>query len=285
MLIAIGDRGDGVRNVQNRLNAHGFSMKADGIFGNKTEQAVEVFQAKNRLYVDGKVGPITWAALQREPSDDIPIPNEKLKFSKVYCDKYEKGYGVTSLRSDCAEDFKKVVEEAHEHGAIVTSSGGRRALSASVGANRSKTSFHYTGLAHDLYIWGGMVDPLHDPYVLTKGSEFRKWTVWARCDIGGEVLTLKGYTYDHVEVEVTDRFINLTELFDSYGFSPISSRASFMNGGSAIGAEWWHFQYDQQLVVGESTFGEELLKVYSLPTLEKYSLWNYKNYVFGVNWW
>lgn len=52
-----GDKGDEVKRVQRRLKELGYTVgTADGIYGTKTQSAVKVFQARNALTVDGKVG-------------------------------------------------------------------------------------------------------------------------------------------------------------------------------------------------------------------------------------
>lgn len=53
-----GSRGIDVKYLQQELG-----IKVDGIFGNATHQAVRDFQKKNRLKVDGIVGPVTWSKL------------------------------------------------------------------------------------------------------------------------------------------------------------------------------------------------------------------------------
>ena len=58
-----GDRGSGVRWVQERLNRQGAALAVDGIFGPATEAAVRRFQRENGLQVDGIVGPRTRAKL------------------------------------------------------------------------------------------------------------------------------------------------------------------------------------------------------------------------------
>jgi peptidoglycan hydrolase-like protein with peptidoglycan-binding domain len=59
-----------IKAIQNRLNELGLgSLEVDGIFGDKTSASVKLFQAQfddalgNRLIIDGKVGPVTWATL------------------------------------------------------------------------------------------------------------------------------------------------------------------------------------------------------------------------------
>lgn len=59
-LLAKGSRGDVVKLVQERLNSVGFHLDCDGIFGNKTYNAVMVFQKNRGLQVDGIVGKNTW---------------------------------------------------------------------------------------------------------------------------------------------------------------------------------------------------------------------------------
>ncbi len=62
-----GDKGDEVKKVQRRLKELGYSVgTADGIFGAKTQSSVKVFQARNALTVDGKVGQRTWDKLFSE---------------------------------------------------------------------------------------------------------------------------------------------------------------------------------------------------------------------------
>jgi hypothetical protein len=53
--------------IQQRLNAHGAKPKLveDGVFGTKTRDRVEDFQAANGLTKDGQVGKNTWAKLAK----------------------------------------------------------------------------------------------------------------------------------------------------------------------------------------------------------------------------
>jgi peptidoglycan hydrolase-like protein with peptidoglycan-binding domain len=57
-----------VTELQTLLNAHGFSVSVDGVFGGGTLAAVKTFQANHGLSVDGIVGPNTKAALNSEGS-------------------------------------------------------------------------------------------------------------------------------------------------------------------------------------------------------------------------
>lgn len=55
---------DEVRWIQYQLNAKGYKLSVDGIWGNHTEEMVRAFQADNGLAVDGIVGPATRAKLE-----------------------------------------------------------------------------------------------------------------------------------------------------------------------------------------------------------------------------
>lgn len=58
-----GDKGPEVVKLQAALNSKGFSLKEDGDFGEGTEGAVKIFQAKNGLVSDGIVGRYTMELL------------------------------------------------------------------------------------------------------------------------------------------------------------------------------------------------------------------------------
>jgi hypothetical protein len=63
-LLRRGARGDAVRRLQQALLGAGFDPGGvDGVFGPRTEGAVERFQAAKGLVTDGIVGPRTWAAI------------------------------------------------------------------------------------------------------------------------------------------------------------------------------------------------------------------------------
>ena len=65
-LLRKGDRGDGVKLLQHRLNLLGWQLTEDGIWGVQTDSAVRGYQYRAGLTVDGIVGAKTRAALIRD---------------------------------------------------------------------------------------------------------------------------------------------------------------------------------------------------------------------------
>jgi len=65
-LLKLGVKGEGVKELQSKLTALGYYKGSkDGDFGPATEQAVKNFQSRNKLTVDGVVGPATWEKLKQ----------------------------------------------------------------------------------------------------------------------------------------------------------------------------------------------------------------------------
>ena len=84
----------------------------------------------------------------------------------------------------------------------------------------------------------------------------------------------KGKNYTVIKTKtITAKVINFTLLAMRHGFQPISARRSFFTGGPYAGAEWWHFQWETGLKQGVTTFGEELLKVYTKAEAKKFIYW------------
>jgi len=67
-----GSVGEAVIFAQEKLNAHNMipEVRVDGHFGPLTEASVKVFQAERGLVVDGSIGPMTWAELEKQA--DVP---------------------------------------------------------------------------------------------------------------------------------------------------------------------------------------------------------------------
>ena len=306
MLLKKGSSGHQVVELQEGLEALGYELgMCDGAFGPATEKAVKAFQTAENLTVDGLAGRGTIGALNKlleakghdlvgedDQSEELVPPTEKLSWVKCPADKFpgRAGYTRVTLRSDAAEAYNALYQEVQDLGGYLTSAGGRRGLASKAGAARSMKSMHYTGLAFDMALPTGMYKPEKDPYVI-EDIGGRRWRVWMRCDEGDEMtiegtyVTRSGGKTKLNKKEVTGTFVDFTALALKHGFHSIRARSSFFRGGSYGGAEWWHFQYERGLTRGESTFGEELLKVYPLAKCKRFVYWNQsKDCVFGKNW-
>ncbi len=294
-MLRLDSRGEDVRTLQENLTLLGYRPgRADGVFGEKTENAVILFQEAEGLYADGIAGPQTLQALDEALRDHVQEMQglgdsagespDRLPFVRVPADKYRDGYDRFFLREDVAAAYQQVRDQVVEAGGRLTSSGARRSLNARVSPSRSATSFHYTGRALDLHVGSGMESPARDPYVITSDGE-RYWRVYARAE-DGEAMELDALTYGSRKRprKATGRFLDLTALFEQAGFARIRARKSFFDGGTWLGAEWWHFQYEKGLVPRVSTFGDELLRVYDMATLKDTPPWRFRDRVFGVNW-
>lgn len=82
-----GSIGEQVKQIQKALG-----IKADGIFGKGTEDAVKKFQGENCLTADGKVGPKTMKILMEKMDTDLSTiikPKESLDIKDYYLPKRE----------------------------------------------------------------------------------------------------------------------------------------------------------------------------------------------------
>ena len=301
-------KSDAVEAVQNMLKQMSFGPgPVDGKFGLDTEKAVVRFQESEGLYADGTLGPTTMEALEHAYMRHVHVltspgvdstdgMEERLGFRKCKADRFttqngEEGFENFYLRQDAAVDYDKVYNEVHKLGGMLTSSGGRRALNEKTNSNRSATSFHYLGRALDLYLWSGMENPKTDPYVIKLDDlENPEFEVFVRCKSKtvAERSVENVVTYrkpcSETRQTVTGRFVSLTGIFAKHGFQPIRPRRRFIESGYPMAAEWWHFQYEKGLTPGISTFGNELLRVFSKQRLEKTELWRYRDRIFKINW-
>jgi len=66
VLLSVGDTGDAVGALQEKLVEMGYTLDIDGHFGRLTEEAVIAFQRVSNLKADGIVGAVTWTALKAE---------------------------------------------------------------------------------------------------------------------------------------------------------------------------------------------------------------------------
>lgn len=89
MILKLGSRGNEVKALQEKLN-----LKADGIFGPLTEEAVKDFQRSNGLEVDGIVGANTLSKL------NLSVNKRTIKELIVHCSATPEGkdYSVDTIR-------------------------------------------------------------------------------------------------------------------------------------------------------------------------------------------
>ncbi|MDB5096616.1 MAG: penicillin-resistant DD-carboxypeptidase-like protein [Cyanobacteria bacterium RYN_339] len=121
-LIGNGDSGPEVKALQEALCALGFDTgKADGNFGDKTEAALQKFQASKGLPADGVLGPKTRAALENAAkaaapkTDDTKVTNaaaekaaEKAKQNEVL--NYGKEEAKPKAQNNRLEDQKQAAQ-------------------------------------------------------------------------------------------------------------------------------------------------------------------------------
>ncbi len=80
--IKLGQSGEGPRAVQLALKARGYPLNGTGYFGTATDTAVEAFQKRNGLTVDGVVGNRTAAALDAIIMPSLSTPAEKSEIAR-----------------------------------------------------------------------------------------------------------------------------------------------------------------------------------------------------------
>ena len=100
IVLEVGSSGANVTKVQNRLIQYGYMTgSADGKYGEKTRDAVILFQKRNGLTVDGRVGKSTAAALgvtltssTSSSSSTIVSADQKLLAKLVYAEARGESY-------------------------------------------------------------------------------------------------------------------------------------------------------------------------------------------------
>lgn len=207
-----------------------------------------------------------------------------------------------------ADSFRRVVQRINDAGARLPSGGGFRPLYAPVGVGRSATSFHYSGLAVDLFPFSATLDPETDLLVVDEeeNTEFR-YRVYYRYRDGDTVpdaatapvttTTLRRVCVFNPAVEgkplrrrreLTGTFLDLTQIFEEEGFRGISSQRAFRDNArwsKRLAMEWWHFEHTDHLSEG-TLFGKVLLELHSYDEARFSPPWNYydaryKNGKFG----
>ncbi len=150
-----------VKQLQEKLNSLGYDCgNADGIFGSKTEKAVEQFQKVNNLTVDGVVGVRTWAKL-----DDRPIQNPIMAYSIARDSKVKLSPNFTVKEFACKDgtdkvlidvDFvKKYLQQIRNHFRVpITINSAYRTESYNKKVGGASASYHVKGQAFDIVVKG-----------------------------------------------------------------------------------------------------------------------------------
>ncbi|TCP30916.1 putative peptidoglycan binding protein [Scopulibacillus darangshiensis] len=101
-LLKAGDRGDAVSDVQSKLDAKGYGLAVDGIFGPNTEDAVRQFQGDKGLAVDGIVGPDTREALGTSDQGSGHTTSDVVSIAEGLVGSPYKWGGTTPNGFDCS---------------------------------------------------------------------------------------------------------------------------------------------------------------------------------------
>jgi len=203
---------------------------------------------------------------------------------------------ILVMREDAAQPLRSVVDVTQALGSSLVSKETIRPFTSPMNPGSSATSFHYVGLAIDLWRLAGLspnADPAQQQYVIQydPGDKLTypttpRFLVWARgtdavVEKDGRVYKCEYRTLDVLDtrrsfkkrtppeiVKVTGYYFNLTQLFKDYGFSRIhKSRSKFYTQSEEKTAEWWHFEYHPKDLVAGLEYGELLMTVFPPPDM------------------
>ena len=88
--VSYGSTGSAVSALQEKLNANGYRLEVDGVFGNETKKAVKDYQKKKGLQVDGIAGTETWGSLLKSPAASDGPTTGKQVLSGVSDETYDR---------------------------------------------------------------------------------------------------------------------------------------------------------------------------------------------------
>lgn len=214
--------------------------------------------------------------------------NPKMKLIPVPMDKTRQPTGgnhpyyasKAKVREDMAQNMVEVKRIMNELGAVMTSSGASRRLSAKVGPGRSATSFHYTSLAFDFTLPAMMSNPDVDEHVIEFDPvDNKQFIFWSRSNMSSGSVTKGGVTFEveHKTLnaidpkkgappttrQVTGYFVNVTKIMRAHGLERIGGRKSWYSKSKGA-SEAWHFDLRKNagLTVGKTTFGDVLRTIH-----------------------
>jgi len=228
--------------------------------------------------------------------EDIATSEPRAKLVRIDFDEirydFPTGKGGTSakLREDAAHNMLKAKEVVNNLGGIICHIGTLRNVSKPcTSQNCSSTSFHYTGMALDLYTHAGSIYSKADvdkcEYIIeydnnevsSKGDPY--FIVWARSDKPGAEFggfKVEQRTLSAVKtrsgrppgiIEVTGYFMNLTAILAAYGYKRVNGRKTFYTKSGPGASEWWHFETHIGLSARSTSYGSVMEKIYTVDKL------------------
>ncbi|MGV3709904.1 MAG: hypothetical protein ACO1Q7_13805 [Gemmatimonas sp.] len=196
---------------------------------------------------------------------------------KVAADKLKDGYSSAWIRTDLQTEYNEALATIRALGGIMTSSGAIRDLGAGAGPGRSKTSFHYSGRAFDLFIGTGM-SGASDRYIIQRSGGTPELPEWEVLCVSENPLTsdphydaslIKDAMVDYVtwksgvglvSAKRQVKYFSLSAVLKKFGWVNIPARSDWKT--QYLSCEWWHFQHHKGLKEGVSKFGDELRAVW-----------------------
>lgn len=210
-----------------------------------------------------------------------------------------------------SSSLRAVRKDVEERGGMLASSGGLRALNADVTGNRSATSFHYAGLAVDLFTLSGTLNPTDelppdrqaalgrryvDQYVVQLDGESDRggflWRVWCRSsnpdhvDVQNGAISACRFNDSHAfedDIHVDGPLFDLTAVFERHGFKRIPGRGPWQTNSQEPKVlsrfdymEWWHFEFSDHLQRNQTRFGEVLLEIHQPKDVLWTPPWRYR---------
>lgn len=279
MIVRLGDTGDLVRRVQALVG-----VTPDGVFGPATRDAVAAWQEARHLLGDGVAGPLTLEAMGLGGVPSVRPPPIAAHEPQAHLERAVAGGLRLRMRADAHAALRPYPYP-------IWSAGGLRALGAAVTANRSRTSLHYLGRALDLALGQGLTHEAATGRYLCEDAGGGLWQVWQVAAPDGTAPDLAVWPgaqrrmVNAVDARgrvasIIANVVDVTAAMKACGFERIQARPGWAAKRDSTAAEWWHFQFTGGLVVGETTFGSELVRTWRAGVLRASPVWRYA----GLRW-
>ncbi len=202
-------------------------------------------------------GHVSYVGTQQVPVDPYAIaPSQSFRGIEQ-----DRGMTHFQVNKQIVSALEGVKQDVADRGGLLTSLGGFVGLGRVKTEARADTSFHYSGLAVDLYTLTATLDPAGaipdaqraqvgrdfvDQYIVQRDgvsegpSQGWTWLVWCRSSLpqdepalGVTTRTIQAVQFDgntyRDDVRVTGRVFNLTEIFEKHGFQRIGGHYPYAN--------------------------------------------------------